>query len=354
MRRCLTEVVFLSAVCSWMAAGFALAGPSPDDGHRQEFSFQGVYVIADDDRTDEYGSGVRATYGFQLDEHLWLEPHLFANVIETGPAVGVDAYQQGLGADISYRFLPDNDIRPFVFGGLGASRNDVDGNDAGEFGAFGNIGVGLLSPKFTDSGLRLRADARYLYDTYDDGFQDVQLALGITIPIGAVRERVVEKTVVVEKTTVQQLADSDGDGVVDGVDQCPNTLSGLDVDAVGCVDSGQSQSVVLKGVTFEFNSSRLTANARDILIRASEALKGQPDLKVELAGHTDSVGAARYNKALSQTRADAVRAYLIDQGVRAEQVKATGYGESQPLMSNETEEGRERNRRVELNVVSGE
>lgn len=354
MRRRITEVLACSALCSLLPGGALLAAPaSSDDGHRQEFSIQGVYVIADDDRTDEYGSGVRATYGFQLDKQLWLEPHLFANVIETGDEVGVDAYQQGLGADVSYRFLTDSDLDPFVFAGGGLSRNDVDGNSASEFGGFANVGVGVLSPAFTDSGLRVRADARYLYDTYDDGFQDIHLSLGITIPIGAVRERVVEKTVVVEKTRVKELADSDGDGVVDGVDQCPNTLSGLDVNAVGCVDSGQTQTVVLKGVTFEFNSDRLTANARDILQRAAGALKGQPDLRVELAGHTDNVGAAAYNQSLSQNRAEAVRDYLIDQGVQADQVTAKGYGESRPLMSNDTEEGRERNRRVEFNVISG-
>lgn len=337
-----------------LPAGIALAASNPDDGHRQEFSFQGAYLITDDDRTDEYGSGVRATYGFQLDESLWLEPHLFANIIETGDDAGVDAYQQGLGSDLAYRFRTDSDLQPFVLAGLGVSRNDVDGDDESEFGGFANVGVGLLSPAFTETGLRVRADARYLYDTYDDGYQDIHIALGITIPIGAVRERVVEKTVVVEKTRVQELADSDGDGVVDGVDQCPNTLEGLDVDAVGCVDSGQAQTVVLRGVSFEFNAARLTANARDILQRAGDALQGQPDLKVELAGHTDNVGAAAYNQQLSQERADAVRDYLLDQGVRPGQVTATGYGETQPLMSNDTEQGRERNRRVEFNVLSGE
>ncbi|TNE77751.1 MAG: OmpA family protein, partial [Gammaproteobacteria bacterium] len=119
-----------------------------------------------------------------------------------------------------------------------------------------------------------------------------------------------------------------------------------------CVETDKEQSVVLQGVTFEFNSDRLTANARDILVKAADALKGQEDLQVELAGHTDSVGGADYNQKLSQKRAESVRNYLVDLGVASDRLEANGYGESKPVRSNDTEEGRERNRRVEFNVIS--
>lgn len=322
--------------------------------HARELSVMGVYIEPDSDRTDEYGSAVRVIYGIRLDKHWWVEPQGFAGVIETGESGFTDFYQQGLGADLSYRFFGDKEFTPYGLIGGGVSRNDVANNSASEFGGFANVGLGLMTSPLTQSGLRIRGDARYFYDSFDDGLSDIQFSLGLTVPIGATRKEIVEKTTVIEREVVveKDFADSDGDGVVDGVDQCPNTLPGLKVNAVGCVDTGQEQSVVLLGVTFDFNSDRLTANARDLLVRTADALKGQPDLEVELAGHTDSVGSEEYNRELSQRRAESVRNYLIDLGVSPDQMIATGYGESEPIRSNDTEEGRERNRRVEFNVLS--
>lgn len=338
---------------------FAAAGLQADTiQHESEVTLMGTYIVPDDERTDEYGMAVRASYGARLNEYWWLEPTLFTGVIETGRNGGSDFYQQGLGVDIVYRLFGNSNFTPFGLLGAGVSRNDVAYNSASEIGGYGNIGIGLLSSPFTDSGLRLRGEARYLYDSYDSGMSDLHFSLGITVPIGATRRQIVEKVkyvekeVVVEKAMVAEPADSDNDGVVDGVDQCPNTLEGLQVNAVGCVETDKEQSVVLLGVTFEFNSERLTANARDILVKTADALKGQDDLRVELAGHTDSVGAAQYNQQLSQKRADSVRNYLIDLGVAPGRLEANGYGESQPIRSNDTEEGRERNRRVEFNVIS--
>lgn len=336
---------------------FAAAGLQADTiQHNSEFSLLGTYIVPDDERTDEYGTAVRATYGVRLDEYWWLEPTFFSGVIETGRTGVTDYYQQGLGVDLAYRLFGNSDITPFGLAGVGASRNDVANNTSNEIGGYANLGIGLLTGPVTDSGLRLRAEARYLYDTFDDGLSDFHLSLGVTVPIGATRRQIVEKVKyvekVVEKERVIEAADSDNDGVVDGVDQCPNTLEGLQVNAVGCVETDKEQSVVLQGVTFEFNSDRLTANARDILVKAADALKGQEDLQVELAGHTDSVGGADYNQKLSQKRAESVRNYLVDLGVASDRLEANGYGESKPVRSNDTEEGRERNRRVEFNVIS--
>ncbi len=318
-----------------------------------DLSLMGSYLVPDDDRTDEYGTAVRVSYGKRLGKHWWLEPTLFSGVFETGKDVTIDYYHQGAGVDFAYRFSskPDS-FTPFGLAGLGVSRNDVSNNSATELGGYGNLGVGFLTSPFAESGLRFRAEVRYLYDSFDDGFSDFHLSAGITLPIGATRREVIERVEYIEKEKVIGLADSDKDGVVDGVDQCPNTLEGLQVNAVGCVETDKTQSVVLSGVTFEFNSNRLTANAKDILLKTADALKGQEDLRVELAGHTDSQGSAEYNQQLSQKRADAVRNHLIDLGIAPGRLVATGYGEDKPIQSNETPEGRERNRRVEFNVLS--
>ena len=326
--------------------------------HKREVSLLGGYIVEDVDRDAEYGTSFRASYGVRLNNKWWLEPTLMSGVIETDDNVITDYYHQTLGVDVARRFSFNKHLTPFALAGAGLSRNDVIDNRDSEVGAYGNLGVGVLSSELTDFGLRLRAELRYQYDTFDDGLSDLHFNAGITLPIGATRREVVErveyieKPVFVEKEVMVQQADSDSDGVVDGADECPNTLQGLEVDAVGCVKTDETQNLVLLGVSFETNSDRLTANAKDILATTAAGLKGQSDLKVEIAGHTDSVGDAGYNQQLSLQRAQAVRNYLIELGVAPGQLEANGYGETSPIRSNETNEGRERNRRVEFNVIS--
>jgi OOP family OmpA-OmpF porin len=142
--------------------------------------------------------------------------------------------------------------------------------------------------------------------------------------------------------------DSDHDGVTDDRDQCPNTPPGVAVDANGCPQKG---SITLEGVTFDYNSANLTADSAKVLDDIADGLKKHPRLKVELQGHTDSKGPDAYNLTLSQKRADAVRNYMIQQGVPSTQITAKGYGEGQPIADNKTEEGRAKNRRVVMFVI---
>lgn len=163
--------------------------------------------------------------------------------------------------------------------------------------------------------------------------------------------------------------DSDGDGVPDDLDKCPGTAPGVKVDANGCPlnpcktpEAGERISlegcgvgdvIVLRGVNFEFDKARLTANAETILNQVSDELNEHVDITVELGGHTDSLGSDEYNQRLSEKRAAAVKKYLGAHGIATERMTSVGFGESAPVDSNETEEGRERNRRVELKVLSG-
>jgi OOP family OmpA-OmpF porin len=143
--------------------------------------------------------------------------------------------------------------------------------------------------------------------------------------------------------------DSDNDGVTDDLDKCPGTPSGTAVDAAGCSLKG---SITLEGVTFEYKSAQLSADSRSILGGIGDNLKKYPRLRIELQGHTDSVGGDAYNLALSQRRAESVRDYLIERGVVADRLTARGYGETQPIESNDTEAGRARNRRVVMHVIA--
>jgi outer membrane protein OmpA-like peptidoglycan-associated protein len=143
--------------------------------------------------------------------------------------------------------------------------------------------------------------------------------------------------------------DLDGDGVLNEKDKCPNTRPGAVVDLDGC----EVEAVIsLEGVHFEFDKATLTPEAMAILDKAAGLLATQEKVVVEVAGHTDSVGSDTYNQGLSERRAIAVKDYLESKGITATRLTARGYGEAQPVASNDTEEGRALNRRVELIVLS--
>jgi outer membrane protein OmpA-like peptidoglycan-associated protein len=154
-------------------------------------------------------------------------------------------------------------------------------------------------------------------------------------------------------------SDSDGDGVFDGQDRCPDTPRGTAVDDKGCPEKakatplfeGSKKSLVLEGVNFETNSATLTPASHATLDRVAESLNDSPEVRVEIAGHTDSMGSAAHNTQLSAARADSVKRYLVSRGVDGSRLSAKGYGENQPIADNATAAGRAKNRRVELNRI---
>jgi OOP family OmpA-OmpF porin len=148
--------------------------------------------------------------------------------------------------------------------------------------------------------------------------------------------------------------DSDGDGVLNDVDKCPNTPKGVEVDASGCpkvkrlFEEEKKEALILEGVNFEFNSATLTAASSRTLDEVAASLVAWPDVNVQVGGHSDSVGGHAYNVALSQRRAESVKAYLVRKGVAADRLDAKGYGPDSPVATNDTDAGRAKNRRVEL------
>lgn len=104
-------------------------------------------------------------------------------------------------------------------------------------------------------------------------------------------------------------------------------------------------------VTFGFDSSELTGEARRALNDVSAVVREYPETRITVAGHTDSSGAEDYNQRLSEQRASAVGNYLVQGGVQRQRLSMVGYGENQPVASNDTEQGRAQNRRVEITVT---
>lgn len=118
-------------------------------------------------------------------------------------------------------------------------------------------------------------------------------------------------------------------------------------------ESDADRTIELQYVTFRTGSAELTEVSRYELDYVAEALNNRPNLRVELAGHTDDTGDEATNQSLSQARAESVKKYLVDKGIEETRLTANGYGATQPVETNETEAGREANRRTEFRVISG-
>jgi len=138
--------------------------------------------------------------------------------------------------------------------------------------------------------------------------------------------------------------DSDGDGVFDYLDKCPGTKAGLKVNAEGCFIA------VTLHVNFKTNSNIIADGYDKDITEFAAFLNANPSIKVEIQGHTDSDGNDVYNKNLSQKRADSVVKELVKNGVAADRLTGVGYGESQPIVPNDTAENKLKNRRVEAVV----
>jgi outer membrane protein OmpA-like peptidoglycan-associated protein len=107
------------------------------------------------------------------------------------------------------------------------------------------------------------------------------------------------------------------------------------------------QGLVLDGVLFESNSATIQAESNPRLDRVVEYMAHMPSVRIRVSGHTDNVGDPARNQALSESRAEAVRDYLVAHGIDGSRIEAVGYGDTQPVASNDSEEGRAQNRRIE-------
>ena len=146
--------------------------------------------------------------------------------------------------------------------------------------------------------------------------------------------------------------DSDNDGIPDKEDECP-TLKGI-IPNKGCpevdVEVRKKLDVIFTNLLFATNSANIDPTSLDDLDELVKILSDDQDLRLSIEGHTDSRGDNAYNLELSELRAQAVKQYLVNGGISSERIKAVGYGETRPLASNDTAQGRLKNRRVELNI----
>lgn len=145
----------------------------------------------------------------------------------------------------------------------------------------------------------------------------------------------------------QKLADADKDGVINVRDMCPNTPMGAKVDNNGC--SEKSSKLLSLDLKILFSSGKYDVKPQYYgeIKKLADFLKANPTSSVVIEGHTDDVGNANYNLALSQNRADAIANVLVERfGIPRSRVEGIGYGEEKPIATNDTASGRELNRRV--------
>jgi len=190
-------------------------------------------------------------------------------------------------------------------------------------------------------------EARGSIDTDGDGVADVRDRCEDTEPgmgVGADGCRLTGG--------VQDPVDKDEDLVADYLDKCPRTVEGATVDEKGCeIEKAQIEKPLarLEDVLFEPGGTALMPGAKDTLTKLVSILENNPDIRVRLEGYTDNVGEESYNEMLSQKRAESIKDYLVSAGIDATRIKTVvGMGESNPIATNSTEQGRAQNRRVDI------
>jgi OOP family OmpA-OmpF porin len=413
-------------ICVVAATIIALAGAqsafAEAEAGQGYFSVMGSYLDDDKDRNVEDGFNTgQFGIGYAINEVLNIEGIVTATAAK-GTNSGADQEHMGVGVDLQRVFRRAERFSPYLHVGLGYIQVDPAGAVPDNDGAMYSAGAGFVLDMFK-SNVSLRGEYRHRMETSGvQNLNDDLFSIGLQIPFGAATPKFIDsdgdgvadsmdrcpntpagtrvdangcesdsdgdgvkdsidkcpntpRGVAVDASGCPM--DSDGDGVADGMDKCPKTPAGAKVDKNGCELDGDKDGVVdrldecpntaagvqvdikgceikgkirLPGVNFESNSDRLLPSASDVLNDAAATLKKNPTITVEVAGHTDSDGAAEYNESLSARRATTVRDYLAANGVAMDRMTTRGYGESQPIADNGTRAGKAQNRRVVLVV----
>ena len=272
--------------------------------------------------------------------------------------------QYGVSLDFRRFWIQDGrDYNPYFLFGVGYQQaveewDAFPNPDSPQQREDGNLAakVGLGLQTTFDQRVAVRAEVAYRADFDDrsvnapteDWFGDILASIGVVIPLGPPPVAPAPPAPVAPSCAD---LDDDGDGVNNCNDKCPGSQAGQTIGPDGCP---VPVSIDLKGVNFDFDKSTLRPDAVAILNEAVEILKRYPELRVEVAGHTDLCGTDAYNQSLSERRAKAVYDYLTGNGVDGGRLAGpVGYGESRPLEPTpQTLPGckNERNRRTELNV----
>lgn len=324
---------------------------------------------------DEASTGPGLALGWSFVENWALELEYDTHQPDLKSPPGGKGKIESAGINIMYLIHGPRLFTPFltVGGGRGSyERDDYQPND-GQTSTQNEYNFGVGTYIGTSKRLAFRADVRgkYVNDVHK---MQPWAAVGVVFKFGRIEEPPAP-------VVVPAVVDSDGDGVPDGSDACPNTPTGVKVDSRGCpldsdgdgvpdyldkcpntpagtkVDSSGCPIVAATTfdltVEFAFNSAEINDLSFRELRRAMTFMRDNPQTKAVVEGHTDSVGSAAFNQTLSERRAAAVKDVLVKSDIDANRLTTVGYGLTKPVASNDTEEGRAKNRRVSI-VVTGQ
>ncbi len=271
------------------------------------------------------GVGVPITHYFNVDFSAF--HHGFS---DDGASKPNEWTENGAKADFNFYFSRNRVFSPYVGFGAGYAKNKLDNTGFDESGGFFDAGVGFHTYPFKSTKLGFVYDIRYRWLKSDnnvggeDKIEDVVARVGLVVPFGATSAVVAPP---VDRTPPPPAATEPKQPTLGAERRFTDVL-------------------------FAFDRSDLTTKAQSDLDGAAatinELANQYPNLRVKVDGHTDWIGTDGYNQALGERRASAVKGYLVRKGVAADRIDTTSYGESKPVATNETAEGRQLNRRSEV------
>ena len=311
----------------------------------------GTFIQPGGDRGANNGWGGGMGFGKMLNEHFNVELKGFYQNLSGGNTTGGWDMTGGT-ADVQY-FISRGTFSPYTVFGVGAMNTSH--NKSSAVGFIGEAGAGLTYD-LCDNFL-IRTDVRYRYNQNFNGdlqqgtnqLNDMVVNLGFVVPLGAKPKAIpVAVAAPLPVATPAPVApkldcsaiDSDHDGVNDCKDQCPNTLSNVQVSIMGCW---------IVDVKFDNDKDIIKPQYFANLDNVAQRIKDYPEMAIEIQGHTSKSGSLKHNMSLSERRAVAVKKYLVS-STHSPKLTTRGYGWTRPIGSNATEEGRANNRRVQLEV----
>jgi len=381
--KCLRIGLLATLVAALCMAGSAQAGQR--EGAFSLSPMIGYHVFEGDQNTEDgFVGGLSLGYNVSKRWAAELEVRYTDTETDLEGTPNQDIEIGSAGINALYHFNPDGPFVPYVSAGFGVMYADAS-NFETDSSYMMNYGVG--AKYFMGEDFALRMDLRHILDFHGDrewdhvtgndevennfiataglywqfggpalappppldsdgdGIPDVRDKCPDT-PLGVMVDAVgcppVEKTPPPPPVAFVD-GDDDGDGVLNSRDKCPGTEKGVIVDENGCPVKFTMQ------IEFDFDKAEVRPAYHEKLREAAAFINKYPETKFLLAGHTDSKGSDEYNAGLSMRRAAAVKKYLVEEfGIAAHLMTPRGYGESQPIDTNDTEAGRQANRRVEV------
>lgn len=388
--------IFLVLFLTLMLSASAWAGIQP--GTFSLSPMIGGHIFDKDQKFEDARSWSLAV-GFNLTERATLEAVFSQTDADGESAADSDANIRTYRLDALYHFLPEQRLIPYFAVGMGGIVTDPDsGRNREHF--LGDIGFGLKY--FFTEAIALRADLRYLLD-FPEPNNNLLYSAGLSFQFGTPDAAATPVAMEEPAPAVTPAIDSDGDGILDNEDKCPDTPRQAQVNSIGCPidsdndgipdyrddcpDTPSGATVNSKGcpvdtdgdgvydyldqcpetpagvsvdekgcpasltlrINFGLDSDQVGPAYDSEIAKAAQCINNFPGDIVYIDGHTDNLGPAEYNLKLSERRALAVKNRLVDNfAIPAHRLTSRGFGESLPVADNDTDDGLFRNRRVEI------